>query len=270
MSTLEKEKFLAAALSDTNSSEVLSSMLLLDGLPARADWVSRLGASPSARSVDFLMRGVARTLWHQTQEATDCRWVRLLAMMAAGLMKMPEEAGREIINYPNAGDMKKVRPSIRSAEISFSAIDAHSKPNLWPNTFWKECLQKSPCFPLLREQKTTRPVEGTTIQRTNEVHQLLIRHGHNTKSQSGVDARHDTTFGLGLYSLGILRELLGISNSTAIIGRFGLRALLDSFDWLLNFVLQSTDINPTQIHAAGQAPAFIPALERAERRARIS
>jgi len=84
---------LKAIIAGEDTRECLSSLLLLEKLPGKNSWTTALGRPASERSVDYLMRGVASTLWHQSQEATDCRWVRLLSIMAAGKLHMPDSLG---------------------------------------------------------------------------------------------------------------------------------------------------------------------------------
>ncbi len=256
----EKEKIsvLEAILAEEDSYECLSSLLLFEGLPGKESWVAALGRSASKSSADYLMRGVASTLWHQSREATDCRWVRLVSVIAAGKLLLPDsfaDIARELVNYPNDGDMKKIRPFIRSAEISLNSTDDELKPDAWPNKFWSECLANTPCFSLLREPEVNPPVSKTTIQRVGEVNELLIKHWLKTRCESGIDAKHDTTFGMAFYSLNILRELLHIGNSTAILGRFGLRSMLDGFV-TLSYLIHKNNPDLWRSHrvfGAGQA-----------------
>lgn len=254
----EKIPVLEAIIAGEDVRECLSSLLLFEMLPGKNSWIGVLGRPASERSVDYLMRGVASTLWHQSQEATDCRWVRLLSIMAAGKLLMPDsfgDLGRELVNYPNEGDMTRIRPFIRSAEISLNATEVDQKPDPWPGEFWSECLGNTPCFSLLREPSANAPASGTTIQRVGEVYELLIKHWLETRCETGIDAKHDTTFGLAFYSLNILRELLSIGNSTAIIGRFGLRSLLDGFV-TLTYLVHKNNLDLWRSHrvfGAGQA-----------------
>ena len=67
-------------------------------------------------------------------------------MLAAGRLKLPtEEHAREYLEYPNYGDMRKVRPSIRAAEGGFLIAGENLE---WSNKFWKNCLDATDCFPL--------------------------------------------------------------------------------------------------------------------------
>lgn len=103
---------------------ILRPLLLLNELPVKDYWAKFLGETTSPDDWKVLMPAVAKTLDHQSQESTDCRWLRILCMMAAGVYKLPtEEMVKELVYYPEYGDQRHVRPSIRATEMAFSALD---------------------------------------------------------------------------------------------------------------------------------------------------
>jgi len=58
--------------------------------------------------------------------------------------------GDEIIGYPNVGDMRAVRPSIRSMEGALHRLKAdgtEERPN-WSVEFWDRCLAETGCVPV--------------------------------------------------------------------------------------------------------------------------
>lgn len=227
------EAILRAATADESAKTVLSSLLVYDELPARELWASKVGTVRVSNPHELLMRAVEKTFWHQTQEATDCRWLRILPLVLTGRMEMPDKHFEQVVNFPVEGDMREVRPMIRCEELSMSGFEQHTghskKLELWTQAFWAQNLRDSPCFPLLREESEPEIQRGTTLQRLNDVYRFLVQHTAATRRDTGVDARHDTTFGFGLYSLSIVRELLSIGNSSSIIGRLGLRTMLESY-----------------------------------------
>ncbi|MCL8054530.1 hypothetical protein M8833_34880, partial [Pseudomonas aeruginosa] len=87
-------------------------------------------------------QAVQKTFDHQSQEATDVRWVSILFKIALGEMLFPagfEEHLLEIVEYPNRGDMRSVRPSIRAMEMTFSHLGQSS----WSESFWTDMLQQT-------------------------------------------------------------------------------------------------------------------------------
>jgi hypothetical protein len=229
---VDRQGLLATIAADEPTRRVLAGMLWFDSLPGRDAWGEAIGTTISGDSEYLLQRGVGRCLFHQSEQATDCRWARVLSMISAGRLKFPPQLAhiaREILNFPNEGDMKAVRPSIRSAEGSMSAAEQEAGAGSWANAFWNECLRKSPCFPLLRRRLATPLAVGSTLQRIEEVEQRLIEHAQAVRRSSGIDARHDTTFGFALYALRIVRELFSVGNASSVLGRAGLRTLLECY-----------------------------------------
>jgi len=206
--------------------KALSPLLLLRELPARQSWLEALDAFTSDADWQALMRAVALTLDHQSQEATDCRWVRVMCLISTGKAVVPPELVKEIACYPNYGDMRKVRPSIRAMEIAFRNLEEEERG--WADKFWAQCLSETSCFPLEFGPSTTAPEVGTTIDQVQQVYKLLVKHNIKTRKTSGIDPRHDTVFGIGLYCLSILKELLHIGASQSIMARMALRTIVES------------------------------------------
>ena len=207
--------------------EVLLPLLLFNNLPGREAWVRALG-DDVGDLWEPLMDAVARTLDHQSQESTDCRWLKLLCLVVAGKLHLrSQEEVSYILRYPDYGNMQMVRPIIRSAELVTSLADP--KPVEWAARFWGECLAQTPCFPLNPDVTGDILSAGTTTQRLDEVYNLLAKHAYETRTTSDIDARHDTVLGVGLYSLGMLQELLRVGNCHSIIGRTALRTIVECY-----------------------------------------
>jgi len=204
---------------------VLSPLLLLQRLPARDRWLEILDEHVSDADWRRLMAAVALTLDHQSHESTDCRWVRVMCMLSTGKLAMPSEFVKEIAYYPDYGDMRKVRPTIRATEMAFRNLEKEERE--WANEFWAQCLSDTPCFPLKFSGPATLPEVGTTTDRVQEVYTQLVEHNRQTRTTSGIDPRHDTVFGIGLYCLSILKELLRIGASQSIAARMALRAIVE-------------------------------------------
>ena len=95
-------------------------LLLLPGLPGREAWHSAIQDEPNQDEWKYLAAAVADVLDHQSQPATDLRWVVVLCRVAAGMLHVPAEMVKELALYPHLGDQRTVRPSIRATEIPLS------------------------------------------------------------------------------------------------------------------------------------------------------
>ena len=249
----KQQEIISIITGTRENKEVLHSLLLFDGLPAREQWKQFL---PPNEDIDIspLIKGVARTLDHQSQESTDCRWLWVMTFIMTGNYTEPD---REIVEgffyYPDRGDMGVIRSHIRALEGALSL--KYRDLSDWPRKFWQEALDKTECYHLPSTQYQSHLDIGTSLARVNEVYQALRHHMSNTITTTAIDPKHDTTFGIALYSLSILNELLRLGNSTSILARGGLRTLLECFI-TLKYLVDSNNESLWQtyrVYGAGQA-----------------
>ena len=205
----------------------LSPLLLFDSLPAKDVWKKHLkGYAPEWGSLAI---AVARLLDHQSQESTDCRWATMYCMLIAGRLSFvagAEESAREIHDYPLYGDPALVRPTIRASEGALAA--SLQWKSAWQNSFWKECLEKTGCFPL-QERNDAAAEPPTSIEKINLAYSQSKNLFMQTMLTSGVDSKHEAVFGFIFYSLGLLAELMRMNASQAVSARLVLRTLLECY-----------------------------------------
>jgi hypothetical protein len=210
--------------------EGLRPLLLLGNLPARAAWEQALKSTPLPEDWEYLKVAVGSALDHQSESATDSRWARILFKIAGGKVHFQEKMKdlvEGILQYPHYGDLRAVRPTIRAMEGAFSQLTPVGGD--WSMKFWAECLSATPCEPWDVPSKQTFPPFGTTLDRATSVYQGLCTHARQTRTTTGIDPRHDGAFGSALYAVALVQELLRPSVGTAILGRMGLRSLMESY-----------------------------------------
>jgi hypothetical protein len=249
---------------------LLAPLLLFSNLPARDAWEAALPA-PGPDAWDLLAIAVAHTLDHQSQEATDCQWAEMLCLIAGNGVGFTHESQRElfdsIVQYPNFGDQRKVRPGIRAMSRGMAGLGrgSGSASALWAEAFWANCLQQTACFPLSETAAgSAEPQAGTTLQTLRDVRAALIRHWKLTLKTSDIDPRHDTCFGIALYALSLLDELIaGVSSATNISARMALRAIMEAFVTLA-YLLKKDDPalwRSYRVFGSGQAKLSLLKLE---------
>src|SRR5438128_920142 len=112
-----RQQFLSTICSDTETKNVLRPLLLFDNLPAKQEWANAIGETATDKDWAPLKTAVLQVLNHQSQEATDCRWLKVLFQILSGTMHLQtKEQVREILEYPNFGTPQKVRPTVRCME----------------------------------------------------------------------------------------------------------------------------------------------------------
>jgi Family of unknown function (DUF5677) len=208
----------------------LRPLLLFDGLPGRDQWMSALTVEVQEGDWQTLGDAVLKVLDHHSQEATDVRWLSVLFKIALGLLYLPvgmKDHGEEILHYPNRGDMRSVRPSIRAMEMSL-AMGSKPEKTVWSTTFWKECLDKTRCAPVGLPRQTGPAYDRiASIKQIWQVHEALLNHWFTTLDTTAIDAKHDAAFGFGFYSLAVLLEMIVGRNGSGITGRLLLRTLVE-------------------------------------------
>ena len=206
--------------------EALASLLFFDALPGREGWKRHL---PQVEpDLDRLMIAVGAALSHQSQEATDCRWLRLMLKFAAGKMFLPPDKAYladELFNYPNKFDQHKVRATVRAMEGALSSLEALE--SAWSAAFWNESKVKTDC--IKAPQRNSQPsVDGTVTRRSiAALRGDLEEHWRQTYSTTAIDPKHDAVFGMAFYCLRILEEMMGIGIWNSVLGRLGLRTILE-------------------------------------------
>jgi uncharacterized protein DUF5677 len=222
----------------------LRPLLLFSALPLRDEWEKAIGSAPEPEDWDYLKHAVAESFWHQSIKATDVRWLRFMFQLGCDRIKFVKGAIREntltdLNNYPNQGDLSYLRPWVRAAELMIDQmVDAQGR--VWPEQFWSACHRDTPCS---RRDQSVPPIAaaGTTATRIEEVRADLVAHAATQEKSTGVDARHNAVFGIGLFALALLDELLRMGNGSAILGRSGLRSIVDAYVTLGYLVSKNTE-----------------------------
>jgi hypothetical protein len=247
-------KFIEPVMGVAGCRQALAGLMVLDDFPGSERWERILGEEAKKIGWAPLMHTLALTLNHQSQESTDCRWFRVLCFMAGNKLTLQsQESVHEVVEYPYYGDQRKVRPMIRATEIALHSL-LESEDN-WPERFWIQCFQKTACWPLSFSSDETQIKIGTNINRVKDVYAALTKHHQETARTTTVDAQHDIVFGMCLYGLTLLHELLQIGVSKAISGRMTLRTITELVVTLA-YLIQKNDPETWRsyrIFGAGQA-----------------
>lgn len=220
---------------DKAGAETLRPLLLYPGLPAYESWSKAIALPSKDEDISTVAWSVAEALPHQSQFATDIRWVKLIGTIAAERMHMPREMLENINFYPNKGDQRSVRPSIRSAEIIDNLLDSEY---VWADEFWEFSYANTSCMPEKDESKdeeirklihSLRADREFYVKRLSECRDELIDHFFKTSCTTKVDSRHESIFGIALYMLDNFLECVGLEQASGISGRITLRIMMESY-----------------------------------------
>ena len=245
LSTIEQATFdqvFSPLVADSRAGQIAQCLTLIDGLPDIEHWRRLFPESePSPELWETLAKGVFSCLDHQSQEATDVRWLKVIFLAICGKLILPRspdslaETGlmKELRLYPNHGDMVKVRPMIRSLEMTIRSMEVGQEkgehiPGFESEIVWAELFQKTEC----RLGKPDNPVPEDRKALANELETTIdqvIDYFLSETSNSSIDARMDASFGIALYSLTLTYELAYSPGQIFSSGRILLRTIAECF-----------------------------------------
>jgi len=205
----------------------LRPLLFLDALPGIDRWRTVLDVQPTREDWFTLADAVAHSFDHQSETSTDIRWLKIVIKMISGKLKLPyemRERVEQVLQFPDKGDMRSVRPFIRAGEMTFR----RQPPSVWIASFWAQLMAHTGCLDGSKEQDYSELAPVVLDLRTIlDVRTAVVARFHTVKTPRRTDARLDSTFGLALYALSLLEEISAPPISQLILGRMGLRSMAE-------------------------------------------
>lgn len=241
----EFDTMMGSVLAHSEAPKFLSALKLVDCLPDHAHWNRHLGDLDPEKDWQILAHAVSDTFDHQSQRSTDIRWLKLMfTVICQERLKLPAQMGdlvKELRLYPNHGDMRSVRPTIRAIEMTlrmdeFGETDGskgedavrRDLPPLHIEAFWSEMRDKWPCL-LSGDVETPSPGPDELMGELVVIFQKLETHFHDSLKSTAPDPRHDGAFGLTLYGLTFLLNATHGWAATRPEGRVMLRTITETF-----------------------------------------
>ena len=254
--------------------KILKPLIFFKDLPSFDDWKEKISEPDAESDWTILFNGVGKTLWHQSQEATDCRWVKVLCLLTSGKLKMVDaESIKEVLYYPNYGDMRGVRPIIRATEITPAM---QMEKNTWPEIFWATCFNNTYCMPEETYNEKALPKKQSFVDEVEEIRPFyfedakkirneLVEHYLSIPDNSTIDSRYESAFGLAFYGLSIFVEIIFYRNPLSITGRLALRSLVETYI-TFEYLLQKEKVEPKiwddyRSYGSGQSKLVYSKLE---------
>ncbi|MGY0618217.1 DUF5677 domain-containing protein [Lysobacter sp. A378] len=241
----------------------LRPLLLIEALPGLERWKAVLAVEPTNDDWQTLARAVAMVLDHQSEQSTDIRWFKLIVTIIAGRLFYPEgseEHLEELRLFPDRGDMRSVRPRIRSAEMMIRRRNLAA----WVSEFWAQALRQTRCMDPSGDSGYVFTEPRIDPESLWEVRRRLISSFHSNLQPKRVDAKLDGAFGIVLYALSLIEELCMHCVQTRITGRLVLRTLVEICITLRYLRRKGRDElwQSYRVYGAGQAKlAFLKAQE---------
>lgn len=216
---------------------ILRALASVEVLPDIEHW--RLVAEPEAEfagAFEILANAVAATLDHQSEAATDVRWIKVAFFMISGRMHFADGMAEQVENiweFPNKGDLRSVRPSIRAAEMVLRQIECgEQKPERIPNInsedIWRYFYDKSKCI-IGPERKYESLDLGNLFREVVDISEALRSHYFQNQSSTLPNPRLEGAIGIALSACSILGQMCLLKSDRYQIGRFALRVVFEAF-----------------------------------------
>jgi hypothetical protein len=257
------DRIFAAVLSDSTARELLRPLILVHCLPDASHWRRHLDEAKPETDGQILAHAVADNFDHQSEKATDVRWMKVMHDIVSGQMQFPTSM-RDLLEdfrlYPDRGDMRSVRPHIRAMEMGLRSIEIGGKdlnidaPPIMGEAFWKEMKDKTDCILPRGFEPPTIPPKDLRDD-VFAVVQEVQHHFDQTIATTDVDPRHDGAFGLVLFASSYLMSLASFYGHDFPFSRIVLRSIVEAF---ITLEFLGTKDDPTlwsqyRRYGAGQA-----------------
>lgn len=237
LSTLPYEEFatvFAPIKRFPDAYRALSTLRLVESLPDHSHWTTFTAETLQDNPWDILARAIADPFDHQSQIATDIRWLKVIQLAISGRVSFSEQHEdivEEFRLYPDKGDMRQVRPSIRAMEMTFRSLEYGDEvpagvPQSAHEEFWAECHGKTHC--IVAENTTPeRPAHSQLLEELRALGLALAEHFERSEPSTGPNPRKDATFGLALYAVDLCIECAVSYSYCLPSGRISLRSVVE-------------------------------------------
>jgi hypothetical protein len=212
---------------------LLEPLSIYQEIPDAKHWARHIyrWSDTNPENYGIVATGIGINSWHQSESATDIRWLRVQSMIKAGKMIFPPDMKHladEIIGYPNIGDMRKVRPSIRAAEQAFNAPELHKDEadNSWVKNFWVQSKKETTCS-LLPRNIVSSSDHTILFRQIISCYRKLTQHFLDQESYVVADARLDASFGITFYIIQLLATMISGRSGSRLEGRIILRSIAE-------------------------------------------
>lgn len=235
LATLDQDTFNAifsSILKNAEAAILVSAVTSVDSMPDIDRWRNLIPNPTNTEDHFSIMAGGIDACFDlQSQQATDVRWLKLyykLIIDKLGLEEDNRSRYKQLFLYPKFESTEELAGFIQNTEmISRNWETASQKVKQFlSEEIWKEFFDKTECiFP----QRPELSLESTNdlFEEIREIIKKVIINFRETQKDTHVNARKDTSYGLVIYSLSLVGELVKTPFFLSPTGRIITRTIVE-------------------------------------------
>lgn len=201
-------------------------------------YVNEVMVEDKIERINYVMENYAD---HQSYEATDLRYMVIMNLSMNGSIQINSgvDIAADALRYYSAHDhndeiMQMYRSAIRSIEV----IDFEGTNREFVNAFKKELAMVTQCNPVYIDLDNGYSINEDLIQDISKALELNVS---INKENLITDSKYEVMIGSIYYSLKILKEILELGKGTSILGRHGIRTIIEVYIMMKYMVKQEKD-----------------------------
>lgn len=216
--------------------------------PVFVDFFLSHSQTPKERT-DILIDILRKAASHQSDFATDLRYIALAHFVFSGSMQLPKENVDALIKYPELEhedeQMRSIRPMIRSSEMVVKmaeSMNAQGELNEAPDeimyAFWDTISRCAECELFVIKRGSETSDTDVYMAHLQEVFRYLADLFSATKP---LDSKMLVLLGLSTYAYKRMHEVYAHDLYTAISSRSAVRCMIECFIMLKYLILIEND-----------------------------
>lgn len=215
---------------DVSSKEALSPLTLIMTIsetPEFAQCCYSRNMSFERRKKE-LIETMEKIAWHQSNEATDVRFVIVSFLLLTNKLHIPKDHLDMLLKYPELKhedeEMRMIRPSVRATELALLQMEKANK--MFLEYFWRRISEMTDCT----LYSMSFPKEEANIDLYMEqLHEVFSYLSKLFLSTNPLDDKMNVIVGIGTYSYKQFREAYEHNLFNAISGRGCIRLLIENY-----------------------------------------
>ncbi|MCL6886348.1 DUF5677 domain-containing protein [Clostridioides difficile] len=188
-------------------------------------------AEPSIKIEDrvtYLDETLRKAMHHQSEFATDIRFIVLYYFCMSGKLVLQKEQINNLLEYPNLEHtdekMRMLRPFIRAAELM--VLNMEKKSDWYLDIFWGRISVMTECK--LYATKFEDETANTDLY-MEQLHEVFVYLSDLLCKVNPLDEKMLVLFGIAIYSYKRLREVVEHKLFNSISGRGSVRVLIENY-----------------------------------------